>query len=72
MVLVKHSFAGKQVDLSDVKTLFGKNVVEYMGKQNVSQFLAWTRANKRSEIKFRLPSHTYTDAGERAVINFNN
>jgi hypothetical protein len=63
-VLVKHTGAGHEITFKDLLVLFGSPCASIIGKRALNNILQWLKANRRSDVNFKLANQTQTDLGE--------
>ena len=69
-VLFKHTGAGHEITLRDLIVLFGSPCATIIGKQLLNDILLWLKANRRSELNFKLANQTQTELALQRLFAF--
>jgi hypothetical protein len=63
-VLVKHTYAGNEIGLKDLETIFGTYFFRSILNEKLGQsLLSWLKSNQRNEWNFNLSSSSTVDLG---------
>jgi hypothetical protein len=69
-VLLKHTSAGHEIKYKDLEVLFGLPLAAIIGKPALSNLLQWLKANRRSDVNFKLANQTYTELALQKIYAF--
>lgn len=61
--MVKHTGAGHIISYRDLEILFGPPCAAIIGKNLINNLLLWLKANRRSDVNFKLANQTLTELG---------
>ena len=62
--LVKHSWAGKEIDLTDIHKCLGGPICRILGITLLNSLILWLKSNRHTPATFKHANQTHTEMGE--------